>query len=1015
MEVGNHMDVNDFTKKYAYKQDETKYGHDFWRDLIELVGCHDDYETYVPQCPVVHTEVDKNTKAVLTDSTGFVDFYSEKYGVVVELKGGDKSIASTRDEFQPGPAGDAEWEAVCEPRPRAWDRDRCVTPYAQAKEYADDLMAVGKSVNYIVVSNFREIRIYTYVNFGHGRVRDTEEVIALSEVPDKLHRLQFLTCVDPRRVSEKEAVSRHAGELMARLRDHVERCWDADGVSELDESRRASLDLFLLRIAFLLFAEDSLLLGNGKVGSGHEFVDWVESHDARYLNTAFNRLFEALDTPGGERTRNQAAIGFPYINGSLFSCDPEFLASYGIGSVLLLPAFDEELKSFLVEEVSKKTDWHEVDPTVFGSIFECLVGADFDGKSKRRLQGMHYTSVANIHKVIDPLFLNRLEDAYDAALDEPDVGARREMLRAIKVEISNMRFLDPACGSGNFLVEVYKCLRDLDNRVVKAYADILPEGEVPSKWWLTVGVKTSSFYGIEYDPLAGAIARTSLHMMCLAMNAQSEKSDMYTRNFPLDKDVCSHIYIGVNAISDGETLRDWARDFTNGYVDYIIGNPPYAGAWNLDDAQKRDRELVFGKRGKVLDYVSCWFELASRYIEASGGHTKAAFVATNSVCQGQQVNPLWRQILVGRDQEIGFAWRSFKWYSESTEGVAAVTVVVVGFGVSDGLPKSIMHADGSPIEMVPHINAWLLGLPDIWVEPRMKPICREAKPILTGYVPADDDTLTFGKDVYDDFVRYEPQSMRYVKRVTGTDELLRGKDHWCFWLPGADLDDLKANHPMVWDAVERCKAARMLMDKPKSIGRLLRDTPHLMRCANTTPLSCSYLAIPQIWGEKRRYTPLVFLTDDTIPTNLLYFINDAGLYEFGVLSSIVHNAFMRVLCGGLETRPRYNIKLVYNNFPWPNCDAAARARIEEAASAVLEARANHADSTLVRMYDGISPMPRNCGKGGDKKYDLREYDDLRRAHEVLDAAVEAAYGVTFGDDEGDIVRHLLELSMKVAG
>ena len=998
------MDVTDFVDRYMTHQNEDMDGRDFVRDLVELIGSRADYDTYVAEMPVTHVERDMATDAELMDSTGRVDFYSEALGVVLELKSGDFSIASSRDEFSADSKGEAEWNRVLEHRPRAWDVDRRVTPYVQAKGYADDLVAEGKPVRFIVVSNFREIRIYEYVNGGRGRVRETEEIISLADVPDRLDRLAFMARLDLGRLGEKEAVSRHAGELVKQLRDHVIRCWKQDGVDVVDGTRRVSMGIFLLRVVFILFAESSRLFGVDGRANGHEFADWVESVDADYLNEAFTRLFTLLDTPDGDRSSAQLrsfGSGFCYVNGSVFSNDAAFLGSYGLDGKLELPVFDEKLKRFVVDVMSRKMDWSDVDPTVFGSIFESLVSSTdgYSGVNKRREQGIHYTSRANIHKVIGPLFLDDLEADYELAMDESDLAVRARMLYDLMVRLGGITILDPACGSGNFLTESYRCLRDLENRAVTAYVAAVSPAMPPS-FVLDVKVCPSSFYGIELDPLAGAIT-------CLAMNRASSQCGMFVRNFPLESGVAKNIRVGVNAINDGGQLCDWRIDGDR-YADYVVGNPPFIGPWHLDDAQKKDRGLVFGKSGNVLDYVSCWFEMASRYVEASGNKTRVAFVATNSICQGQQVIPLWRHILEGRGQEIKFVWTSFKWDSESMEGVAAVTVVVIGIGAADGAVKHIISDGGASVETVNHVNAYLMDFPDVWVQKRSSPIVSGVPEMRCGFLPADNGYLRLEPNERDELLRLEPQSAMYVRRAFGSKEVIKGEVRYCLWLVDADLDDLKANHPLVWSRVQSCGNWRRGRGTSGEAYKL-RDVPHLMRGTRHMAPGKGMLALPQVSGENRKYTPIDFLPDYSVPTNLVHFVSGAGLYEFGIVSSYAYHAFTDVVSGKLEDRQRHCSTLVYNNFPWPSCDDVRRRAVEDAAKLVLEARRNHADKTLAQMYDGISSAPASASEHNRKKYDLVEYADLAEAHKALDAAVDSAYGVSFSGDEEKMLRHLLKL------
>ena len=1011
--MGICLDARSFVDYYSDSshQSEVRNGHDFFRDLIVLVGGDDAYQAYVSQSPVRHVEHDRDTGVTVVDSSGSVDFFSDSLGVVVELKSGTESVASSRLEFEPGPAGDVEWNGVRESRPRSWDRNRRVTPFEQAKDYADDLSAEGHTIRYVVVSNFSEIRVYEYVNAGHGDVRGTEEVIALSDVPDRLDRLRFLVMVDSGRMQRREAVSKAAGDLMHGVFKHIMRCWELDGVADADgdSAKVASAHIFLMRLAFLLSAGDGGLLSERAEATGHEFVDWLKGVQAEYMSDAFARLFGILDTPINERSVHDRClgVGFPYVNGSLFSDDSAILESYGIHGGLALPSFDTEIKDYLVGVVASSVSWREVDPTVFGSMFESLVAMSVPGR--RHELGMHYTSYENIHKVIDPLFLSDFESRLRAAMSMDDIGDRRGALYDLKSDICQVSVFDPACGSGNFLVESYKSLRSLESRVSAAYCSTLVAGEMPPRWVLEVGVSTSNFYGVELDPLAGAIARTSLHMTSLAADVESRKYDMFTHSFPLATDVSKNVHVGENAIRFDDRLRDWKNEFTGGHhVSYIVGNPPFVNpkAVRRDVEQGRDRSLLFGRGDGVLDYVCCWIEMASRYVTESKGHTKVAFVATNLVCQGEQPPRLWKKILDDRNQSILFAWQSFGWESESTVGVAQVSVVVIGFGIEDDGASRMLFETNGHVRECDNINAYLRDMDNVFFGRRTSPICDNVLPMRCGYLVADGGTIScFDESYRNRLESEEPQSLPYLRLMVGGDEYVNGRLRLCLWLPDADLDDVRRNHPVVWEMLEACRDWRSSRPRKNDAYRL-RNVPHRMRDVDKLVIDKPYLIVPNTTSENRLYVPIGLVDPDVIPNHNAQIVVGAGLYEFGIMSSCFYNAFLHLVGGGLETRYRHNYTYVYNNYVWPDCDAVARAAIESAAQGVLDARRNHANMTLAAMYDGISPVPGNLSAKAASKFDRAELDDLKLAHRRLDVACADAYGVPHDIDENGMLAML---------
>ena len=854
-----------------------------------------------------------------------IDVFYEDMGVLIEMKGRGVSLdeATVRSK-----------KAGAE------------TPYQQAKWYAGNL-PFSIRPRWIVTCNFDEFRIYDQERPDEGYT-----ALFLSELPEKTYLLAFLTDKSNSRLVRENELSVQAGEVVGRLY----RAFSGQYKNLDDDPReQRSLNVLIVRIVFLLYAEDAGLLQKHQA-----FGDYLKSFEANRMRQALIDLFRTLDTPEDERDPylDNDLAAFPYVNGGLF-------AEEGI----VVPQFTEQMRHDLLLNASIAFDWKGISPTIFGAVFESTLNPE-----TRRAGGMHYTSIENIHRVIDPLFLDGLK-AELAEIEGEKVEKNRKLkLRRFQKKLSGIAIFDPACGSGNFLTESYVSLRKLENRVIEdLQGDQMGLGLDGDADPIMVSI--NQFYGIEINDFAVSVAKTALWIAEEQMMEATQEILLQEFDFlPLKSN---------GNICEGNALRmDWNDVLPAAKCSFICGNPPFLGYSNLSAGQKEDRAGIFGKSGGVLDYVSCWYKKAADYIRDA--HIRCAFVSTNSICQGQQTGPLWKP-LFDDGVHIDFAYQTFVWNSEATDG-AHVHVVIVGFSREGIAPKLLFDGKGERRE-VEHINGYLAAAPDAFVVRRGKPLC-DIPEMSAGGKPTDGGNLLLSEEERNAILAKEPNASRFVKPFSMGAEFINGTPRYCIWMNEADpvvLDKL----PLVQERVNRVKEFRL--GSSKAATRRKAETPWLFDEIRP-PKGSSYIAIPKVSSGRRKYIPIGFVTSGMIPGDKLFFISNGDLYEFGVLESTFHNAWMRTVAGRLKSDYSYSNTIVYNNFVWPDPTPEWRAAIEACAQGVLDARETHAGSTLAYLYDP-DKMPA----------------DLLAAHKALDAAVEAAYGVDFNGNEEKIVAHLFKL------
>ena len=687
---------------------------------------------------------------------------------------------------------------------------------------------------------------------------------------------------------------------------------------------------------------------------------------ATQVRAALKELFAHLRAKPEDRDPYASAQlkEFPYVNGGLFEADVE------------IPNFTEEILEVLLEEVSKGTNWSHISPTVFGSVFESTLNP-----ATRRSGGMHYTSVKNIHRVIDPLFLDDLTAELDSILTDTELGerARRNALNRYHDKLAGLTFFDPACGSGNFLTETYISLRRLENKVL---SEVMNRQSVFGFTDETTPLKVSltQLHGIEINDFAVNVAATALWIAELQANAEAQ-TIVYQIIEDLPLKDSAHIVLG-NALQ-----MDWSEVVPADECDYIIGNPPFIGHSNLNEEQKEDRLRIFGKSGGTLDYVACWYKMAADYMQ--GTSIQAALVSTNSICQGQQVQPLWKP-LFEQGVRINFAHRTFVWSSESSD-IARVHVIIVGFGYQNMTPKRIFEHDGDKVieHQVSRINGYLLDAHEMMFVGRRYKTLSEAPKMIAGGKPNEGGFLLLSPQQREELLRVHPAIEPWIRRFSMGEDFINGEECYCLWLQDCPRQ-VWASMPEVVDRVRSVQHTRENSSKAET--RKKAETPWLFDEIKYNGEG-AYLAVPKVSSRRRKYIPIDFVTDGMIPGDKLFFVPEATVYHFGILTSRVHNAWMRVVAGRLKSDYSYGNTIVYNNFVWPKVTRAQQQEIAEAAQAVLDARASFPGTSLKDLYEPDNEFI---------------YPELTKAHRVLDAAVERAYNLEPGCSEEKIVKRLFK-------
>ena len=917
----------------------------FWADLLTTVYGVENLPEFLRY---------EEQVASMVDSTNFIDVHIPSTKVLIE----QKSI--NIDLRKPIKRGDGY-----------------ITPFLQAKLYIVN-MPQSEHPKWVVTCNFKSFLVYDM-----NQPNSEPEEILLKDLGTEYYRLKFLVDEKSEHISKEMEVSMKAGVIVGQIYEALLKQYDDNSPEAL-----RWLNILCVRIVFCLYAEDA------GVFSRDQFHDYLVSYETKDLRNALIRLFEVLNTPTEKRSRYlmDDLKAFPYTNGGLFEEQIE------------IPQFTDELREILLHNASLDFDWSKISPTIFGAVFESTLNPE-----TRRSGGMHYTSIENIHKVIDPLFLDDLRKEYDTILDEKVEKQRVKQLNAFQEKLASLTFLDPACGSGNFLTETYLSLRRLENDVIRAKY----HGQTMMGAFMNpIKVSIQQFYGIEINDFAVTVATTALWISEAQMLAETERivqqdidflplkpyhniregnalrmdwnvielpndiPTIHIKNAHLIYEEEANWKVGEPVIDLNEAnliVGDYQRGFKSNtkryeiHYDYIIGNPPFVGARQMSEPQKQDMIHVFGAKWKNvgnMDYVCCWYMRAVNLMNHNR-NTRAAFVSTNSICQGEQVASLWKP-LFNLGIHIDFAHRTFRWDSEASFK-AHVHCVIVGLSFVDTQRRYIFDNDQK--KQVNHINAYLTEGPDVFIDKRNNPLCNVSS-MNYGSFALDDGNFTINSTEYEDLLRRDPSIKQFLRPFIGAQEMLHAIPRWCVWLKDVPLN-LYAKNTIIREKVERVQQWRASSSRKNTV--MLADTPMLF--AEIRQPNTKYLAVPTVCSEKRRYIPMMYLTPETIASNQVYIVPEATLYHLGVLMSNVHMAWMRIVCGRLKSDYRYSNSVVYNNFPWPSPTEEQRQKIEQTAQGIISARENNPGVCLADLYDPVYMPP-----------------ELHKAHQENDRAVMQAYG-----------------------
>lgn len=888
-----------YWKGKGYEKGESQA---FWLSLLRDV-----YGVEHPEQFIIFEE------QVHLDHTSFIDGTIPSTKVLIEQKGLGKDLK----------------------KPIKQSDGTLLTPFQQAKRYITEL-PLSQHPRWVVTCNFEKFFVYDMERPGG----EPEEIL-LENLEKEYYRLQFLVDEGSEHLKREMEVSIAAGEMVGLLYDAFHKQY-ADPDSE---HALKSLNVLCVRLVFCLYAEDAGIFGHHGM-----FHDYLAEYDTRHMRKALVELFKVLDTTPENRDPylkddNPQLAAFPYVNGGLFANED-----------IEIPPFTDEIRSLLLNKASSDFNWSEISPTIFGAVFESTLNPE-----TRRSGGMHYTSIENIHKVIDPLFLDDLKKEFTEICEIAVERTKERKLKDFQKKLASLSFLDPACGSGNFLTETYLSLRRLENEVLR----VLSHGQIAfgDANWNPIQVSLGQFYGIEINDFAVTVAKTALWIAESQMMKETEEIVLMHLEFlPLKS---------YTNIIEANALRiNWGDVIPKQKLNYIMGNPPFVGARLMEQGsiQKKEVQDIFGNIKDVqdLDYVTCWYKLAAQYIRNT--NIQACFVSTNSICQGSQVPILWNVLFNDYHIHINFAYQTFKWDSESSSQ-AAVHCVIVGFAGFNRNEKWLF-TDGSNGKIVSNISPYLVEGEDIFVVAEKESLCGMSK-MSFGNQPRDGGFFVIKEDEYHDIMEKEPELQKWLHPYIGADEFIKGKKRWCLWLKHSSPKDIM-NSKILSEKVEAVRQFR-LSSKAKTTNGYAK-VPQLF-AQITQPDDVDFLIIPRVSSERRRYVPIGFVTADIISSDAVQIVPDATLYHFGVLTSNVHMSWMRAVCGRLKSDYRYSKEIVYNTFPWPDTTDDQKAKIEQTAQTILDARAQYPDCSLADMY-------------GEKMY---LFPELLKAHQNNDRAVMQAY------------------------
>lgn len=907
--------AKEFAERWKDKGYEKGQTQQFWTDLLENVFEVSNAATFIEFEDIVH--IDK--------AAGFIDAFIPSTKVLIEQKSIDKDLR----------------KAIVQ------SDGSLLNPFQQAQRYSMTLPYDNRP-RWIVTSNFKSFLIYD-MNNPNG---DPEEIL-LKNLSKEYYRLSFLTDSKNEHIKREEELSFKAGEIVGILYDAFSKQYN----DLTQESSQKSLNELCVRLVFCLYAEDAGLFGRKNV-----FHDYLAKYnDLDLMRKALIELFKVLDQPLDKRDPylEDDLNQFPYVNGGLFS-----------NETIEIPKFTEEIKKTLLSKAADEFDWSEISPTIFGAVFESTLNPE-----TRRAGGMHYTSIENIHKVIDPLFLNDLRKELNEALAYKNEKTRNRALNKFQERLGSLNFLDPACGSGNFLTETYLSLRRLENEAISAKQ----QGKIALDLGDVIKVHINQLYGIEINDFAVKVATTALWI------AESQMLEETSRL--LSKDLEFLPLKTYTNICEGNALKiDWNDVLSNTKCNYIVGNPPFIGKKYQTKEQKKDLVALFNeKKGSGnLDYVCGWYKKALDYMSSTDIET--AFVSTSSIVQGEQVPLFWKPLYNDYPIKINFGYKNFRWDSEANIK-AHVHCVIIGFSLGVDRNDKYLYDDGKTTK-VKIIHPYLIDMLPIFIENRSKPLF-DLNPLVYGSFALDDGNYTISEEEYKIITEQEPKIKKYLKLFIGSEEFINNKKRYCVWLKDSNISEIRKSS-ILMTKINNVQKWREKSNRQET--KNAASTP--MFFAEIRQPNSNYLAIPITSSEKRRYIPIGYMDKEVIASNHLLILPNATLYEFGILTSNVHMAWMRAVAGRLKSDYNYSARIVYNNFPVPSLTKEQKKKIEKTAQMILDARKKYSNNSLADLYDESTMPP-----------------ELRTAHQLNNKVVMEAYGFPVKNDftESNCVAKLMEM------
>ena len=842
---------------------------------------------------------------VRLDHTSFIDGFIPATHVLIEQKGRNKDLR----------------------KPIKQSDGTLLTPFQQAQRYSA-VLPYSQRPRWIITCNFEEFLVYDM-----EKPNGEPEQIFVKDLAKEYYRLMFLVDTGDDNIRREMEVSIQAGNLVGILYDEILKQYHDP---ENEESLK-SLNKLIVRLVFCLYAEDAGIFG------GHsKFHNYIKSFSARDMRKALIELFKILDTKPEDRDpyEDEQLSSFPYVNGGLFADEN-----------IEIPQMNDEIRDLLLRNASEDFDWSDISPTIFGAVFESTLNPE-----TRRSGGMHYTSIENIHKVIDPLFLDELREELEEIKEIKVAKTRETKINAFREKLGSLTFFDPACGSGNFLTETYVSLRRLENEAI----EVITQGQMLLDFTGIIKVSIGQFYGIEINDFAVTVAKTALWIAESQMMKETEIIAHINLDFLPLKSYAN--------IVEGNALRtDWGTVVPKDKLNYIMGNPPFVGMKEQTDENKKDMQLVVPlKKFKQLDYVACWYFKAAKFIEQT--NIEVAFVSSNSIVQGEQALTIWKYLFENEKIVFNFAHTTFKWSSESKNS-AAVHCVIIGFSKSPHAEKYLFT--NAKVLKCKNINQYLAPAENVFIEKTGKPICKVQTMTKGAQLIDGGHFVVGGRKEYEDIIKQEPTISKFIRKYYNAKDLLNnGEDKYVLYLEECSPHEIR-NSPFIKNRVQKVYEFRANNESPST--NVLKETPS--RYFQPQVPKGKSVVVPVVSSENRKYIPMCFMPEGMVYTNAMFFIDEATIYTFGILTSNVHMAWMRTVCGRLEMRYRYSNTMAYNTFPWPTPTDEQKAAIEKTAQAILDARAKYPDCSLADLYDEVAMPP-----------------ELRKAHQENDKAVMRAYG-----------------------